>query len=510
MVIIYDEGGPMRRTLALVLLAVGAAASLSAGERESARGVGMARTFTATARGLDAVGINPANLDPEDGNFMQIDFLPLGIHVGSNFLSYDLYTTYFTGIDTGGGRIGRYLSASDKQKILDAFPNGNGLFSMNADVRTFGAAVSLGFIGTFAFTISEHGGGMMNIPRDYVALMLNGNMPGSTLDFSNTNVKAAWTREYTLSYGRSLPPPPFLKSLKAGVGLKVVHGFAYADVERFNTSLTTASNGALSGTVDFLARTSRIDELKGNDNNNNSNSNPNNPDNPYNPPPSNPYPGNMNNNSGNNNNNDNGSKFTPFPAPAGSAFAMDLGVAGAINEFLSFGMSITDIGSMTWSSNVEQKTADTTVAIDDLFSSTQRDALENAVKVRDVASGSFSAHLPTQFRLGVALAVDKLPSIVHFPGQLTVALDYNQGFHDTYASTTNARVSLGAEYIPAPIIPIRTGVSFGGTDRVNLAFGFGLHFGAFQLDLASENVSWLFDPSSFSYGSFAMGMRFNI
>jgi hypothetical protein len=247
----------------------------------------------------------------------------------------------------------------------------------------------------------------------------------------------------------------------------MIHGFAYFDVQRFNTSLATASNGTLTGTVDFLARMSKIDAL----------------------------------------NDSAGGNFSPFGAPAGSAFAMDLGVAGRINEFLTFGMSVTDIGSMTWSSNVRQRSVDTMVVVDDLFSTSQRDALENAMSAKEQPGSSFSSSLPTQFRLGFAVEIDKLPSIVHFPGQLTVAVDYNQGFHDTYASTTAARVSLGAEYAPARVIPIRMGVSFGGTDRVNMAFGFGIHLGSFQFDLASENVSWLFDPKSFSYGSIAMGMR---
>ena len=458
------------RKLIVALMAVAGAGVLHAGELESPRGVGMARTFVATSRGLDAVGINPANLGIDDGSGVQVDLFPFGVHVGSDFLSYDLYTTYFTGVDTGGGRDGRFLSPQDKQRILDAFPNGNGLVSMNADMRYLGVSFAFEEVGRFAFTVSEHAGGMVNIPRDYLALLLNGNIPGTTLDFSNTDIKLAWTREYALSFGRTIPHPPFLKSLEAGIGLKLVQGFAYYDVERFDASLSTASDGALTGAVNFLSRTAGIDAVR-------------------------------KNNSG---------SFSPFTSPAGSGIALDLGVAGAVNQFLTFGMSVTDIGSLTWNTNVEQRLTDTVLVIDDLFSKTQRDALNGALAGAPESGTSFSSNMPTQFRMGVAIEVDKLPLLTHFPGELRVALDYNQGFHDTYASTINARVSLGAEYIPLSWLPIRAGVSFGGTDRVNTAFGFGIHAGGFQFDLASENVSWLFAPSTFSYGSLSLGMRLNI
>jgi len=45
---------------------------LSAGERTDIQGIGMARTFTASTRGLDAAGINPANLlDDRNGYVIQ-------------------------------------------------------------------------------------------------------------------------------------------------------------------------------------------------------------------------------------------------------------------------------------------------------------------------------------------------------------------------------------------------------------------------------------------------------
>jgi hypothetical protein len=68
-------------------------------------------------------------------------------------------------------------------------------------------------------------------------------------------------------------------------------------------------------------------------------------------------------------------------------------------------------------------------------------------------------------------------------------------------------VSLGVEYRPFTFLPLRAGVAFGGEDRFNLAFGLGFHSSVFDLDLASENLNWIFNTDSFSYASLALGMK---
>ena len=50
---------------------------------------------------------------------------------------------------------------------------------------------------------------------------------------------------------------------------------------------------------------------------------------------------------------------------------------------------------------------------------------------------------------------------------------------------------MGLEFRPWSFLPLRTGASFGGLDHFNFALGFGLHFGVFDLDLASEHLNFL-------------------
>jgi hypothetical protein len=439
-------------------------------ERANIRGMGMARTFVATSRGLDAVGINPANLALPDSGTVSVNILPFGIHVGSDVLDYELYTSYFTGVQTENGRVARYLTESDKQRLLSAFGDGLSRTTLDVDAQLLGVSYRLEGVGAFSFTVSDHLSAFLKIPRAYAEFLVNGNPPGSTYDFSATDAKASWTREYALSFGTAIPDVSFLRYLAAGAAMKIVQGYGYYEVQHFNTSLVTADNGALTGAIDFLARGAGDD----------------------------PTPHNI------------VEQLSGFSKSAGTGYGFDIGIAGAVNTFLSFGMSVTDIGWMRWYSNTQQWSADSTIVVDDPLNNDQRNAIEHAVKGQKRSVEPFTVSLPTTLRLGVSFAVHKMPGATTMPGELLVALDYNQGFQEIPGSTTSPRVSLGVEYKPVHWLPLRSGVSFGGTDHINVALGIGVDLGVFDLDLASENVNWLFAPKSFSHGSIAGGMRIRL
>jgi hypothetical protein len=433
--------------------------------------MGMGRTSVASSRGLDAVGINPANLALPDEGTVTISLAPLGIHIGSDFLTYGLYSDYFTGIDSDSGRIGRTLTDQDKRAILDAFPGSLGRLAADAEVRPIGLSLQIEDLGIFALTMTEHLSGYARIPNEYLRFLFYGNPPGSRYDFGESSARGWWTREYELSFGTELPTFGFLKSFAAGAGVKIIHGFGYYELERFNTSLATAQNGVLDGTLDVLARGSSIDLF----------------------------------------NNYSSSGFTPFPAPAGTGVGFDLGVTGELTDYIRVGLSVTDIGSIEWTRNVKEAYARGNVHLDDPLSSAQRDSLEDLVKGDTREGSAFSTPLPTTLRMGAAVELHKMKFFKPFMfGELLVECDYSQGFYDIGSTTKVGRLSLGLEYKPWNFLPIRTGVSFGGADHFSYALGLGFHFGVFDLDLASENIGWIFAPRSLSYASAALGMRFRI
>jgi len=456
-----------RMLLCGVLSAALCATAAEGAERSNVRGIGMARTFVALSRGLDAAGINPACLGAPDSGIIAFSVVPVGVHVGSEFLDYDLYNSYFTGVETDGQRVGRYLSTSDKEKILSAFQTDVARSSAEAELRLFGFLLRLGRTSSLAFTVTEQLGVVADIPRDYMSFLFNGNLPGSQFDFAGTRVKASWRRDYAFSFGARVAESPLLGALSIGAAAKLVQGYWYYEVERFNTRLITANNGTLTGTVDFLARQVGGRLINGNS--------------------------------------DEG--YNLFPEAAGSGVGFDIGMASQVTRFFSFGVSVTDIGRVRWSKEVEEVRAESTMVVDDPLDANQRDAIESVIKGKRNPGTAFTTGLPTTLRVGVALAVHKLPAFGAMPGELLVGLDYNQGLRELPGTTKKPRASIGLEYKPNGWVLLRSGVSLGGTDHFNVAFGVGVHVGPFGFDIASENTGWLFAPKSFSHGSLAAGMQ---
>ncbi len=435
-------------------------AATKAGEQTNVRGLGMARTSVAASRGLDAVGINPANLALPDDGTVTISLMPIGVGIGSDFMTYGLYNKFFTGVESPTGRIARNLSEADKQELLNAFPGGIGRISADAEVRPVGLALRFEGFATFALTATEHVTASATIPSSYARFLLEGMTPGAAYDFSGAAGSAAWTREYALSAGFALPAVPWFRSWSAGLSIKLVHGFAYAAVTRDNTWLSAGSDGVLDANVDIAGVSSQSDL-----------------------------------------------KSSPFPAPAGSGIGVDLGLSAELNEFLIAGVSVTDIGSLRWDGDVRQVYGMGRMHIDDPMNSVQRDSLEHAVTGKTEPGGAFTAALPTTFRMGVQVELGKIHWVKKFLyGEMTAACDYRQGFSDFPGSSRVGRLSLGLEYRPWQFLPIRTGVGFGGEDHFNFALGFGLKLWAVQIDIASDNIGWLLSHDSFSRGSLGVAL----
>ncbi len=445
--------------------------ALAGGERTNVQGMGMARTFVAGSRGLDAVGINPANLAANVDGTVTLSLLPFGVHIGSDFMTLGLYNEFFTGVATDQGRVGRKLTDADKQQILRAFPGGVGSIVADVEARPLGLTLQFDDWGAFALSVTERVAVEAKIPHDYAEFVLYGNTPGSTYDFSQTSARAIWMREYAFSFGKTLPTPDFLSSLAIGGSVKLVQGFGFYQIDRFHTQLTTGTDGVLNGNFDLAGHASGIDAFF----------------------------------------DSHGAGFNPFPTPAGTGLGFDMGIASDVTEYLRLGVSVTDIGSIDWTANVKEMTSSANLRLTDPLSSAQRDSIENAVQGESRTGQAFSTSLPTTFRAGLAIQLNKIPGIKSFFwGEWLLAFDYNQGVVDAPGSVETARYSLGLEFKPWGFLPLRSGISFGGTDRENIALGFGLHFGVVDLDFASENMNFLLDPESLSHGSVAAGLRIRI
>jgi len=465
------------RMAVLTLVTLFAVFMLEAGDRSNIRGVGMARTMNASSFGTDALGINPANLAIHDRGAVRLVLIPIGFVVRSDLISYDIYQDYFTGVPgPDGKRVARYISPSDQQDILSRLPD-IGATSFEVEDMLVGVSFVHPVIGGIGFSITERLGWKMTLPKDYLRLVQGLDVNGTLYDFSGTGFDAWWYREYNFSYGREIPVPiPFVKRFYGGLGVKILRGYGAMVTDFYRSKFGNVpdpndpSQFNLIGNSDFRELRSGIDVFDKSKN----------------------------------------ASFKAFPDPVGRGTGFDFGVAADLVGEIHAGLSITDIGKITWDRNVYATTGKGSISINDL-SAADRDTVRDAFRGEDKATTeSFSTALPAKLRLGVMVRSGELPFLNFLPGNMLLALDYTQGLNQSLGNTTKPRFSLGMEYRIIPLLPLRTGIALGGGDKFRWAAGFGLDFYALTLDFATDNFGILFSPKNFQMASFSFGLGFRI
>jgi hypothetical protein len=486
--------------IAAVLGVVIANTSHAGNDLFSGRTVGMARTFTASSRGLDAIGLNPANLALDDrGSSVTFEIAPffgVGVLAGSDFLNYKVYQDDFTGVDSldangkpTGVRVGKVLSQSDKDEILGLFPGGISHTQTNLAVTWFGITAQSATFGGIGFSVSDQVAMNLDMPEGYLKMVLEVfPSTGAVYSLDNTSIKASWLRDYNLSYAHMLPVDlKWLKNVAVGVGVKYVQGFGYTGTDHYTGSIqivptvnklddgtTLVTPGPLTGNIHFLQYQSNANFVSIDT-------------------------GNVN---------FNGSNVSDFLSkPAGTGLGLDFGVSAEVFQALRVGVSVTDIGKVTWNENTKVIVENSSFSISDYQ---QEDSVKNAFKGQTRDTTSFKTSLPTALHIGGAFQVDKAAFVSYFPGQLLVAADYNVGFNNEPGNTTTPRYSLGMEYRPVEAFPIRTGISIGGREGFYWSVGIGINTPVWDLDLGTESISLLTNPNSFRDASFTIGMRFRI
>ncbi len=463
------------RTTTTILLSVLLIGSAASQDRNNPRGVGMARTTSATAIGIEGLGINPAQLGRTENRLMDIGIAPLGFQVRTELFSYDIYKKYFTGVEgPTGERVSKYLTDQDKDELLSLIPEEAGTWT-TFDITTLAIAIHNDVIGGLGFGITEHIGLETFLARDFFKMGLVGlDSAGTQYNFGGTKMTAWWWREYNFTYAREIPVKiPFLTKLYAGFSYKMVRGYGVFETVRYNTTFGNVLVGnqfELAGNADFLVRRAGIEMFQdGAD-----------------------------------------EDFTPFPEPAGKGNAFDIGLSADIGTGIHVSASIVNMGSITWDQNVVETDGEGSISITNPFTVEGTDSLEESLQGKNRPGESFSTSLPTQLRLGVAMRSDQVAFLKWLPGRMLLAADYTQGFNESLGNSTTPRLSLGMEYRLIPLLPLRTGIAVGGGDSFRWAAGFGLDFHVLQLDLATENFGMLFSPSNFQMAQFSFGLRLKI
>jgi hypothetical protein len=466
------------RIISIFVLVISLVHAASASDRISLRTLGMGRAAVASTRGTDAIGINPANIAIPDVGHFNLSLINSSFRVSTDLFTYDVYQKYFTGIDTGGTERGPYpLTQQDKNDIRSQLPD-NGMTKINVESMIAGVSLETALLGGIGFAVIEHAGANFAFSRDFFDMLYLQGLPSNAkYVFDGTSFEAWWYREYNISYGRKLPVNiPFLKNLYVGGAVKLIRGYGIFQTIKNNssienkTAITDTGKNSIVGNFDFLAQRAGVDFFN-DDNSNNS--------------------------------------FTFMPDPVGKGTGFDIGVSAEFFDGFLVGLSVTDIGKITWDKNVLKTTGGGQVTFSGYTSDIQ-DSVKNVIKGKNSTGEAFVTNLPTIFRIGATAESDKVPFLKFLPGRLLLSVEYAQGFNESFGNTTKPRISLGTEYRIIPLLPLRTGLMVGGGDKLRWAFGFGLDFRVLTLDFASDNFGMFFSPKNFNVASFGFGLKIKV
>ena len=462
-----------RLTAALLLALIGE--TLGAQDLWNLRGVGMARAVGASARGIEALGVNPANLAYPEGHTVFIALPSLDVSVRA-MIGLDTYKDYFTGVPgPSGTRLARVLDDRGKADLLSRIPD-IGTNRGEVEMMVAAIAVSLPTAGSFGISVVDRIGVQALISKDFFNVTQGFTAAGSTYDLSETDVSAWYYREVNFSYARRIPiSTRAIQNLYAGISVKAVLGYGVAFTDHNAARVSTVPDPFdptqyfLTGNLDIQVNRAGIDLLntgKGN------------------APP-----------------------FQLFPAPAGTGVGIDFGVLADLSDGIIGSVSVSDIGSISWKRNTKQSTGAGSISIADLLTDAGQKKLKDAFHTIDTARGEFSTPLPTALRFGVSLDCDKVAALSMLPSRLVLAMEYRQGLTESLGNSIVPRAAVGMEYRGLTWLPVRTGLALGGGDAPRWTFGFGFDLHTWTIDFATDNFGMVMTPRSFQKASFGFGMK---
>jgi hypothetical protein len=435
-----------------------------------ARSTALALTYTSNSRGVDAIGVNPANIAREDRTrFSLKTHIPIP-QINFYFrtpMSIEKYNYFFGGVDDGTGKIvGRYLNESEKEELKEMLGDTDLLFNLNANHLSI-SYLHNQKIGGFGFAFVDRLGVRFKPSKGFTDLIFSGLYPNQIYAFSDLIAKASIWREVSFSYARKMIDfeNAFIKNLYAGITLKFISGYYYLSTEKNDSYFNHESENVIRGKLDYLILHALSPDFATNYGKDSIVSD---------------------------------FRFSFAPTSAGKGFGIDLGLSGDINDYIKAGIAITDLGSINWKTNQATIKGKSEFTFEGYSTKEELDSLKEKFNeaTSDITS-PFSSSLPTALRVGLSLQLEKAPFIKSFPGSLLVVFDYNQGFNNEIGNTTIPRFSLGFEWDYLKYIPlIRTGISVGGLVGFTWSFGLGFKLGPIEFNLASSNFASLFSPNS--------------
>ncbi len=402
------------------------------------RAMGLAQTYTALARGPEAVFWNPANLALGGGSKFSWDVLNLGFTLvaENNSFSVQTYNDNFTD--------GSFIDEARKQELLGDIQDDG--FKLNLDIDPHLALLlPLANSGvTFklpwwdihsAVVLGATTGVESEIPRDIFDLMLFGNEFNRAYDIAKWDGSGWGVGSLNLAGAKVWMPAqfkPYLNEFAVGATLKLMGG-VYGEVKR--------SDGG------FASYFQDPNQAVGTDLN----------------------------------------AYLISQFGGGIGFGLDLGAAGLTKDCkTTFSVGLLNLlDTMSWGIWARQDSAFATAndllvtrlvdvkAIEEVLDN-DRECIGNeqppnctgaVIFHKRLGEERFSRSLPAMLRVGGAYQLTP---------NLTVVGNWDQAFSNGFGVTTTPRVSAGVEYHLVPFFPTSFGLSVGGRGNGSaLGFGFG-------------------------------------
>lgn len=189
-------------------------------------------------------------------------------------------------------------------------------------------------------------------------------------------------------------------------------------------------------------------------------------------------------------------------AAGGNGYAVDFGAAGRLASSWRLSWTLRNaFNRVTWNREVTTYiygvSADSLNA--ELFSNTDADSLIDDYDAK-IEGGQYQTNLPVVMAFGIAYSTRAM----------LYSLEYTQGFKDAPGSSRSPRLAFGAEYKGFHFLPLRAGIAFGGKEQFLTAFGVGLRFGTFSINLATQAFGGMFLPGNGRGSGFALDMKVGI
>lgn len=438
------------------------------------RSMSMGNTSVAGSYNIGAFSQNPANiLSDKLNSSSEIYFniiLNAGFQLNSDYLSLNFYDDYFTKTDDGSQRV---LTQQDKETILseasDQFTN------YIANAKFLSVILNTKNIGSFGLSIDERATGNFLPSKDFLELALYGNEVSRTYDFSENSVNQYWIREINLSYARKfvLKNNTTFDNIAIGVSVKPQFGVYYLNTRQNDLMVTTTDSNTVqsSGSAEFY------------------------------------YAGLSDNN-----------ELQYSLGNAGFGLGFDLGFNAQIKNFsksgiLNIGLSITDLGYLTWNKNTNKYFNDGTFVITDITNQEQIDSLKDIIKSTKTPVPDFTTSLPPVLRAGFTykfINKNKSGKDSLSTEQAVVSLDIIQGLSDDLGGITKTMVGIGAEYNATSVLSPQAGFTFGGLQDVAMSIGLGINAEPVIIDIGTNNILSLFTPRNTTNFSAGLSVKFKV